>query len=85
MGLSHGEVEAVRDDFIAEYWKPPFQMYGCGITTVGGHDKNAPEAEASDYCLAASLLVAPPMGTTLPNVYKGVRVFTRVIGVAHAY
>lgn len=85
MGLSYSEVEAVLDEFIAEYWKPPLEMYGCGISVVGGHDKNAPESEAGDHCLAVSLLTTPPKGIALPDVYKGVRVFTRVVGVAHSH
>lgn len=85
MGLSYGKIEKVRDDFIADYWKAPFIMHSCGVSIVKEYDRNAPEPEASDYCLTVSLMVTPPKGTTLPDTYKGVRVFSHVTGMACAH
>lgn len=81
MALSMQEVEKIKNEFMQAYFALP--MNSCGISQVRCFDKNA--ADASDYCISVSLEKKLPQGVAIPNIYQGVRVFTKVTGPINAY
>ncbi len=83
MSFSLEDVKQIKKEFQKEYWSTePFEEYitACGISQVSVYDGNAPANELDDWCISVGLLDSLPQGISLPTEYKGVRIFTKVIG-----
>lgn len=80
-------VKRVKQEFQKEVcFTEPYSEYvnGCGITTIRQHDENVPENEMDDLCISVTLRKALPENLALPSVYKGVKVYSIVVGEIRA-
>jgi len=67
----------VMEDFTGEFNVPPLDSYISyfDISTVGEKFPDAGESEKRSPCLVVKLKEPLPSGKSLPDLYKGVRVF----------
>ena len=78
------DVLTEKKAFEAEYIGKPGtnpNIMGWGISKVGIMDPTAQDEQKDDYCIIVLLRVAIPEGQSpFPAEYKGVKVFTKVVG-----
>ncbi len=67
----------IYEDFTEDFNAPPMDSYISyfDTSTVGEMDKTSTEGDKNKPCLVVKLRDKLPEGMSIPNVYKGVRVF----------
>lgn len=94
MELSFDEAKKVKKEFVEEYLlREPFKEYlnSVGISNIRLMTKHTNRAMAlkenetlDDLCLSATFRKTPPQDVQFPEIYQGVRVFYKVVGVIRA-
>ena len=94
MSVSIDEIKEIQNDYTREYLQAPYNKY---ISVVGiskvkpGMDSadgeiGLKEGESlDDLCLSVGFKTVPPKDMALPDVYKGARVFYKMMGEIRAY
>ncbi len=83
MKLTNKEVKQIKKEFQKKFvFCEPYSEWtnACGISSVGIMDPLAPDAMKGEACISVGLRQPFPEYVDFPKEYKGVKIFTRVIG-----
>lgn len=83
MSLTLDVVKQIKGEFQHDYGRLPYSDYinSYGISKVGIQDGHSMDPDKDDLCISIGLSKPMPAHLTLPSTYKGVRVFTKVVGI----